>query len=396
MPRRLLGVFILLLVSVTLVRAQGDVVLLTVGREKVSLDEFEYHFSKSSEKRADVFLETFARFKQKVQCARGLGLDILPEHCSRKDAFLEMELRKGDGGPRQTNLRQADRKWIKVLHVTWPLKQRDGKAEERRGKEFMDSLYREFRRKGTLPESMEELPWMQVRHLQDEWQSRLENLGAHEFSEPFYSPMGIHMVAWKDKFTGKWMYGGKDGKHYRAKEIEEGLLLIALDEYLQQTVGCSEQELKETFQAHGERYGRGVPHFKGAVIHARTKKTAKAVKKYLKKYPEALWQEAIRRMPDELKRECLVEAGLFPIGENPYVDKLAFKCGDFTPLSDYPYVCLIGKRLKKGPADYRDVREKLEKECLKGKKKARMEVFIQKYAVEIDKEVLKSVNHADI
>jgi peptidyl-prolyl cis-trans isomerase SurA len=65
-------------------------------------------------------------------------------------------------------------------------------------------------------------------------------------------------------------------------------------------------------------------------------------------------------------------------------------------LSDYPYVDLIGKRLKKGPADYRDVREKLEKECLKGKKMAQMEAFMQKYAVEIDKEVLKTVNHADI
>ena len=89
----------------------------------------------------------------------------------------------------------------------------------------------------------------------------------------------------------------------------------------------------------------------------------KSAKKYLKKYPEALWQEAVRRMPDELKRECLVEAGLFPIGANPYVDKLAFKCGEYSPLSDYPYVDLIGKRLKKGPADYRDVREKLEKEA---------------------------------
>ena len=115
---------------------------------------------------------------------------------------------------------------------------------------------------------------------------------------------------------------------------------------------------------------------------------------YLKKYPEALWQEAVKRMPDELKRECLVEAGLFPIGANPFVDKLAFKCGEYSPLSDYPYVDLIGKRLKKGPADYRDVREKLEKECLNGKKMAQMEAFMQKYAVEIDKEVLKTVNRA--
>ena len=58
MPRCLLGVFILLLVSTPLVQAQGDVVLLTVGGEAVSRDEFEYHFGKSPEKCEDVFAET--------------------------------------------------------------------------------------------------------------------------------------------------------------------------------------------------------------------------------------------------------------------------------------------------------------------------------------------------
>ena len=40
--------------------------LFTVGSEPICKDEFEFHFSKSSEKRADVFVETYARFKQKV------------------------------------------------------------------------------------------------------------------------------------------------------------------------------------------------------------------------------------------------------------------------------------------------------------------------------------------
>ena len=56
---------------------------------------------------------------------------------------------------------------------------------------------------------------------------------------------------------------------------------------------------------------------------------------------------------------------------------------------------MSGKKLKKGPEDYRDVREKVEKDWREGKKKAEMEAIIQKYRVEIDKEVLKTVNRAE-
>ena len=62
MPRRLLGVFILLLVFVSVMQAQGEVALLTVGNETVGKEEFEYHWNKSSEERAHVFAQTYGRF----------------------------------------------------------------------------------------------------------------------------------------------------------------------------------------------------------------------------------------------------------------------------------------------------------------------------------------------
>ena len=130
MPRRLLGVFMLLLVSVTLVRAQGDVVLLTVGDEKVGKSEFEYHFSKSSEKCADVFAETYARFKQKVQYAKSLGLDTLPEHRLRQEECLLVwkhgKLSAHDGA----HVSRTAKEWIRLVHVTCRLKQSDGKKDE--------------------------------------------------------------------------------------------------------------------------------------------------------------------------------------------------------------------------------------------------------------------------
>ena len=98
-------------------------------------------------------------------------------------------------------------------------------------------------------------------------------------------------------------------------------------------------------------------------------------------------------MPDDVSKGCLMEVGLFAIGSNPYVDKLAFKCGTYEPLADYPYTWLLGKRLKKGPASYKDVRKEVEKDCREEKKKTEMEAFMQKFPIEFNEEVLKTVNH---
>ena len=42
-----------------------------------------------------------------------------------------------------------------------------------------------------------------------------------------------------------------------------------------------------------------------------------------------------------------MEVGLFQIGKNAYVDKLAFKCGSLPKEKKYPYICVFGKKLKK-------------------------------------------------
>ena len=86
MPRRLLGIFILLLVSVFPMQAQGDAVLFTVGSDTVCLGEFEYRLGRSLDKRGHVLLQTWARLKQKVQWAKELGLDTLEAYCQQRDS----------------------------------------------------------------------------------------------------------------------------------------------------------------------------------------------------------------------------------------------------------------------------------------------------------------------
>ena len=392
MPRRLLGIFILLLVSVSGVQAQGDAVLFTVGSEQVGKGEFEYRLDKSLNKDGRVLLQAWARFKQKVQWARELGLDTLSAYRQQKERYRQMLAGNMNPARGKRGLPSA-REWIRLQHVTYPLPQHSDKGKEAEAWKQLDSLYAVWERDKEV--ASEVLPWMQTRHLLDEWKYQLEKLDKGEFSRPFMSPLGIHIIAWTDRRTEVphvERNSTTDGV-YRLREMEESLLLVHLDDYLDKTLQLTEADLETYFDSHREEYGWGTPHYRGAVIHCQSKKEAKKIKKYLKKYPETLWQEVWKRMPDEISKGCLMEVGLFPIGSNPYVDKLVFKCGRYEPLEDYPYTWVMGKTLKKGPTSYKDVREKMEKDCKEAQKEAETEASIQKYRVEIDEEVLKTVNH---
>ena len=392
LPRRLLGVYLLLLVSISKMWAQGEVVLLTVGSEKVSRSEVEYHFSRSLEKRADVFTETYGRFKQKVLYAKELGLDTLSEHIRRKTILSEVMTSRGQ----KNEAVRTGKEWVKLVHVTYPLKQSATKVEQQRGKAYMDSLYLSL--KGNSNLQMEEIPWMQTRYLLNEWKAALKNLAPNEWSQPFLSPQGIHIVAWKEKTYEQPLQETNlaSFEEYRLKALEEGLLVAALDEALQQRLVCTEQDLERHFKKHYADYGGGTPHFRGAVIFCQNKKEEKTIKKFLKKIPEALWKDAASRLEKEQAVKCRIEYGMFAIGVNPCVDKLVFKCGDFQSSPDYPHVWVMGKRMKKGPENYRDVQSKVAEDCLEAKKKAETESFVQKYVIEINKEVLKTVNRAGI
>ena len=86
-------------------------------------------------------------------------------------------------------------------------------------------------------------------------------------------------------------------------------------------------------------------------------------RKSVKKLPKAQWTKAFSLMKQENpESDAVMEMGLVQIGKNVYVDKLAFKCGELPRDIRYPYVFVMGKRLKKGPEDYKDVRERVEKD----------------------------------
>ena len=130
--------------------------------------------------------------------------------------------------------------------------------------------------------------------------------------------------------------------------------------------------------------------------HVKTKDDVKAVKNSVKKLPFGEWAATLRKTfnSDSIIR-IRVEKGIFKKGDNALIDREVFKVDTaeaVVPLKDYPIDAVFGKVLKKGPEDYTDVRglvttdyqEMLEKEWVAALRK--------KYAVEVDTEVLKTVN----
>ena len=90
MPRGLLGILIFLLVSVSVARAQGDIVLLRIGDTQVYKSEFEYYFNRSNCNTSQEFLEEFVTYKAKALYAKELGLDTFPDFIAQRMYYLQV------------------------------------------------------------------------------------------------------------------------------------------------------------------------------------------------------------------------------------------------------------------------------------------------------------------
>ncbi len=116
--------------------------------------------------------------------------------------------------------------------------------------------------------------------------------------------------------------------------------------------------LQTYFSTHQKDYRWSTPKFRGAVIHAADKKTAKKVRKIVKKLRNVEWEEAERLLDDKTRRKVFIEQGDYVIGVNAFVDELEFKKGKATPMQGYPVALTVGKKVN-GPDDYREVMDQL-------------------------------------
>ncbi len=426
--------------------AERSDILLRIGGQTVAKQEFEFYckHSLAGKCQTESVNEAFDDFlfrKLKAADMRQSGCDTLPafrQYCKvmrgelLKNVLLdkEQEERICRDLYRQSVERLSKSGWVKIEQITILLSQHAPKADERAARNRMDSIYAKLKSGADFTSfscQPEGGTWIPVVELLQEFADRLASLSKNEFSEPFFSPLGVHIIrltdtkpcisyeearpyllaymerlgadhpALKHDLFTQWREGAlhNDAIRLCMTDAEDKLLASFWDKLHSSSLPreATPQELEQFFLQNKKHYTWEFPHFRGAVIQCANKKTASRIKKYLKKQPFAQWEESFRNLVKaDSTMNATMEVGLFQIGKNAYVDKLAFKCGSLPKEKKYPYICVFGKKLKKGPEEYSDVREEVEIDYRREQERGLLTSLMQHFGVEIEQDVLKTVN----
>ncbi len=412
--KKFIAITLFFFVWTTLFAQTDDEVLMRIGGRDIFRSEFEYAYNKNEAHNKMLmteFTQSFIHLKLQALEAESRGLDTLSSFREKMDKlairFRQMPSVSPLGGSENTYPR------TKIAHLFIYLPQSASARTIKLASQKMDSIYRTVSA-GTVfeecvrqyvsehPEGLygELVTWRPNRTM-EEVERKIKSLQVGELSRPFVSPAGVHLIqvlnreeAGQDRRTADVSGMKTDGKQtYLLMELRETLLREALDNVLNRQSLTSEQ-LDSYFKKHKKKYAWELPHYKGCVLHCKDKSSAKKVRKLLKKIPQGRWTEAVehynRNHPGKtVKAEC----GLFQIGTNPAVDKVVFKQGVFLPSSKYPYVIAVGKKLKKGPDSYMDVYRQVENDYKSFRETEEEGKRLKKYKVEINQEVLKTVNN---
>ena len=394
----------------------SDTVLFSVNGKAVTTDEFSRYcvnVAQTETMPSERQLDDYISFRLKVEDATCYGLDTMPEFRHQLEilkgeasrAYMMRHKRSqtsGDDG-------SVDNRYVKLSIATIPLPQSASKKMEYDALLKMDSLYSfvvnnggdwgnfpDWARDGIVLENEVVKPYA---GLLKEFSAQISMIGKGQTSRPFVSPFGIHIIRLENRDCENDDAEPFDEKELeeRLNEIHDGLLAVYWEEWRYGSGSAfqkvSPNLLSAYYEAHRKDYLWDLPHYKGAVIHCSDKKYESKIKKALKKLPVEVWGERLAAlMRDNPEWKAEIENGLFRIGDNAYIDNTVFKCGNLPARRDNSYFFVMGKKLLKGPGSYLDVLSQVRKDYLNWRKKELMRELRARYKVEINQDVLKTVN----
>ena len=358
-----------------------DRILMKIDGESVSFSEFEALYSdirKNSDCSMEEYFHYFLRYKLKIFDAEKRGLDKSSEYINERERLrkcLDAESVISGGKIRVLTYKVGQNEELsygfKIMRDVY------NKLVSGTNWDDVCSCIKDSRFSCRMEHDINAL-------LAEEYME-LDKIDGTGFSEPFVSPVGVHIILKSDK---------ENRSAELSERIDEALLVSLWEEYHSEYLNnCSEDDLQDFFKANRKKYLWELPHYKGGVIHCKSKKAAKQIKKKLKKLPFNCWNEKLCELKEkDLIYDALVETGLFQIGENVYVDKLVFKCGDYEPKENYPYTFVIGKCLDYMPDSYIDVYDVLIQDYIQKSEELYFENLEREFRVEKYIDVLKTVN----
>lgn len=183
---------------------------------------------------------------------------------------------------------------------------------------------------------------------------------------------------------------------YLVQEYHDGLLLYEeCNRKIWEPAAKDTLALVNYFKKNKKQYAWDEPHYSGIVYYCRNQEDVKGVEKLVKKLPQEKWLSTIRDTYNKDSVMVRMERRVFKKGDNPNVDRLAFKdkTAELKPVKNCNYIGVLGKLLKKGPAVWTDVSNQVVSDYQRFKEDEFVAELRKRYTVEIDKAVLATVNN---
>ena len=420
--------------------------------DKLSVDEYVTLFVNYKLKVAaalDAKLDTLSSFRQEYAMYR--DQQVKPTMVT--DAEVLAEARQMYD---RTKAMIGSRGLIRPAHILLKLSTKATAQQQDKIKQRIDSVYSALQAGADFAEMAKkisddggsaarggELPWIAQSQTLKEFEDVAYSLAPGEMSKPVLSPIGYHIVLMKErkqlepfdslkqnivaslerrgirndiadmklrrkvnesagKLTAEQVMQQQSDSlaatdnelKYLFQEYHDGLLLYEISSReVWDKASQDEAALKAWFDTHKKNYAWKEPRYKGIAYHVKTKADVKAVKKCVKSLPFDQWTEALRTTfnPDSVIR-IRVEKGIFKPGDNATIDKMVFKQNvSATSDANYPIDAVFGKKVKR-PDDYTDVRQQVVEDLQDYLEKEWVEDLRRRYQVEVNKEVLKTVN----
>lgn len=420
--------------------------------DKLSVDEYVTLFVNYKLKVAaalDAKLDTLSSFRQEYQMYR--DQQVRPTMVTDADVLAEARQMYD-----RTKAMIGTKGLVRPAHILLRLSTKATAQQQEQVKQRMDSVYRALQGGADFAEMAKkvsedkgsavrggDLPWIAPSQTLKEFEDVAYSLAPGQMSKPFLSPVGYHVILMKErkqlepfdslksaiveslerrgirndiadmKLRRKVTEsaGQLDAEQimqqqadsiaavnpemkYLFKEYHDGLLLYEIStREVWDKASTDEVALKAWFDTHKKNYAWKEPRYKGIAYHVKTKQDVKAVKNCVKNLPFDQWTEALRTTfnPDSIIR-IRVEKGIFKPGDNATIDKMVFKQDVQAGVNpDYPIDAVFGKKVKR-PDDYDDVRPQVVEDLQDYLEQEWVADLRRRYQVEVNKEVLKTVN----
>ncbi len=455
------------------VAQDSDPVVMTIGGKNVSRSEFEYFFNKNNDskegdaaKAVESYVDMFVNYKLKVLAAQDARLDTLASFKKEFANYRDVQLRDYLKDPEfEDSLALAvynvmkqqagDADMLHVAHIMMLLPQKASEAVRLQKKARIDSVYtalkggadfselaKKYSEDYTTASKGGDLPWIAPKQTLPEFEKEAYALKPGEYSKPFLTSVGYHIVYLKERkklepFEEKkeeimqllnsrglkemaaehrirCMIEASHGQltredvisqvqaeackqdpnlKYLIEEYHDGLLLYEVSNRLVwQRAADDKAGLEKYFKKNKSKYQWDSERFKGFVLLSKSKALMDEAEKFLKKYKDESGVQAFNKeFPKDSLKKIRVRYGIFKEGDDANVDKYAFGSAVSKQNKLYPYSACIGSKQKK-PKTYTDVKAQVISDFQDLKEKEWLEELRKKYTYEVNRNVLSTVN----